>query len=99
MVEAELLRETFTDTVEAKLSRETFTIYTIYKKATSKVVNWLTTKSEITSSNGEEPSLPELERAAEVVKKRQISVPDEIDYAFQDAIHARTWITSHFQVQ
>lgn len=67
------------ETIEARLSSETFTIYDLYKKATSKAVKWLTTKAEIRPSNGEEPSLKELEGAAETVKKRQISVPDEIN--------------------
>ena len=78
MVEAMLSGggEIFTDSVEVELSRETFTINTtntIYKKATIKVVHWLTTtKSGNTSSNAERTvSARSWRETAKVVRRRQ----------------------------
>ena len=84
---------------ETKLSAELFDVFQRYKRATGKVIKWLAIQSgnnDITHIR-QSWTLEDLRRAAEIVKRNAIEVPENILYAFQDAIGSRTDISGHFK--
>lgn len=84
---------------ETKLSAELFDVFQRYKKATGKVIKWLAIQSGNNDAAhiGQSWSLEDLRGAAEIVKRNAVDVPEDIQYAFQDAIGSRTDISGHFK--
>ena len=64
-----------------------------YKKATSKVIQWLATAAGVNTNL----SLNELRQAAEITKSRRVEIPTEILCAFELAIGVRTDFSEYFK--
>lgn len=84
-------------TSEPKLSAELFQGFQRYKRATGKVIKWLALSSENTEHEGQSWALEDLKLVAKIVRQKAIMLPENIFYAFQDAIESRAEISQYFK--
>ena len=80
-------------TCNIMLTAEAYKVFRKYKKATSKVIQWLTVVAGVNTNL----SLNELRQTAEITKSRRVEIPTEILWAFELAIDARTDISEYFK--
>ena len=80
---------------DIKLTPALYEVFLSYKRATSKVERWLAMASK--RQDTERLTISEMAKAANHIKSRGIKVPETIYYTLDEAIRARSEVTSHFR--
>lgn len=81
---------------DTKLTPLLYDVFLSYKKATTTVERWLAATSRQADSTIR-LTIREMQQAADVIKSKGVKVPDNIYYAFDKAIEARSEVTAHFK--
>ena len=80
-----------------KIFLELFEVFRRYNRATGMVIKWLALSSQALKNESQSWPLDDMTKVAEFIDRKAIEVPEDVYYAFKDAIGSRSKISLHFR--